>query len=154
VIPVSLKEALYPDTADVEDFGYERIQRLLRMVRGEPVTGFSIESFSDRVQPHSPGPAERLWYGGASLRSAQWAGEQGILLTSSVVTAEECEDFAEVQLSRCARSGSITRSVRRPGSPRGWSSSASDTATAEQRAKYEAYAASRLGPALGWSPGR
>ena len=46
--------------------------------------------FSDRVQPHSPGLAERLWYGGASLRSAQWAGEHGMnFLTSSVVKAEE-----------------------------------------------------------------
>ena len=56
--------------------------------------------FSDRVQPHSPGLAGRLWYGGASLRSAQWAGEHGMnFLTSSVVKAEESEDFAEIQLS-------------------------------------------------------
>src|SRR6476469_4971124 len=72
-----------------------------------PVTGFSgqvgIETFSDRVQPHSPGLADRLWYGGASLRSAQWAGEQGLnLLTSSVVKAERDEqggDFDGIQLS-------------------------------------------------------
>ncbi|NED88646.1 LLM class flavin-dependent oxidoreductase, partial [Streptomyces sp. SID11233] len=47
-------------------------------------TGF--EARSDVVQPHSPGLAERLWYGAGSLRSARWAGEQGLnLLTSSVV---------------------------------------------------------------------
>ena len=54
-----VKAALYPDTADVEDFSYERVQRLLRFIRGEPATEFSgvegIEVFSDRVQPHSPG---------------------------------------------------------------------------------------------------
>ena len=54
-----VKQALYPDTADVEDFGYERVRRLLDFVRGEPVTDFSgdegFEVFSDRVQPHSPG---------------------------------------------------------------------------------------------------
>src|SRR3954470_2108511 len=54
-----VKPALYPDTADVEDFGYRRVQRLLRMVRGEAVSPFrgtvGIEEFSDRVQPHAPG---------------------------------------------------------------------------------------------------
>ncbi len=53
-----LKEALYPDTADVEDFSYERVRRLLDFVRGKPATDFSgvegFEVFSDRVQPHSP----------------------------------------------------------------------------------------------------
>ena len=59
-----VKAALYPDTGEVEDFTYERVERLLRAIRGEPVTGFSgtsgIEVFSDRVQPHSPGLASRL----------------------------------------------------------------------------------------------
>src|ERR1700749_2578574 len=35
-----VKEALYPDTADLEDFSYERVERLLRMVRGEAVSPF------------------------------------------------------------------------------------------------------------------
>ena len=99
-----VREALYPETDDLEDFGYGRVERLLRMVRGEAVSPFQgtvgIEEFSDRVQPHSPGLARRIWYGGASLRSAQWAGEQGLnFLTSSVVKAEESEDFEEVQRS-------------------------------------------------------
>ena len=104
-------------------------ERLLDFVRGEPATDFSgiegIEVFSDRVQPHSPGLAGRMWYGGASLRSAQWAGEHGMnLLTSSVVKAEESEDFAEIQLSHIR---DLPRPPPRrrpaPGSRRGWSSS-------------------------------
>jgi hypothetical protein len=51
------------------------------MVRGEAVTPFrgteGIEDLSDRVQPHSAGLADRVWYGGASLRSAEWAGRTG-----------------------------------------------------------------------------
>ena len=35
-----VKAALYPDTAEVEDFSYERVERLLRMVRGEAVSPF------------------------------------------------------------------------------------------------------------------
>src|SRR5437763_15523053 len=95
-----VKAALYPDTADVEDFGYERVQRLLRFLAGEQATTFRgregvVEEWSDRVEPHSPGLRARTWYGAASLRSAQWAGENGLnLLTSSVVKAEEAEDPA------------------------------------------------------------
>src|SRR4051812_12320207 len=99
-----VKSALYPDTAEVEDFGYQRVQRLLDFVRGEPATALrgveGFEVFSDRIQPQAEGLGRRMWYGGASLRSAQWAGEHGMnFLTSSVVRAEESEDFAEVQLA-------------------------------------------------------
>ena len=30
-----VRDALYPDTADVEDFSYERVLRLLRFIGGE-----------------------------------------------------------------------------------------------------------------------
>ena len=97
------KEALYPDTHDIEDFSKDRVLRLLRGLRGEPVSDFEgtvgIEQFTDRIQPHSPGLADRVWYGGG-MSSATWAGEQGInYLTSSVVSIEgtESRDFATIQ---------------------------------------------------------
>src|SRR5881398_37866 len=69
-----VKQVLYPDTADVEDFSYERVERLLRFIRGEQAGTFrgteGIEEWSDRVEPHSPGLQHRLWYGGGSTRSA------------------------------------------------------------------------------------
>ena len=140
--------ALYPDTAEAEDFSYERMRRLLDCVRGEPVTGFSgidgFEVFSDRVQPHAKGLAGRMWYGGASLRSARWAGENGMnLLTSSVVKAEESEDFAAIQLShiRAFRAAHPDRDRARVS--QGLVVIPTDTATAEQRAKYEEYARKR-----------
>ena len=143
-----VKQALYPDTADAEDFGYERVSRLLAMVRGEQATeaggveGFEV--FSDRVQPQAKGLGSRMWYGGASLRSAQWAGEHGMnLLTSSVVKAEESEDFAEIQLSHIR-----TFRAHHPDGPRARVSQGlvvipTDTASTEQRAKYLAYAEKR-----------
>lgn len=144
-----VKDALYPDTADLEDFGYGRVRRLLDLVRGEPAGGLSglvgFEVFSERVQPYSPGLGGRMWYGGASLRSARWAGENGMnLLTSSVVKAEESEDFAEIQLAHIREF--------RAHHPAGGSARVSqglvviptDSATSEQRAKYEAYARGRM----------
>jgi alkanesulfonate monooxygenase SsuD/methylene tetrahydromethanopterin reductase-like flavin-dependent oxidoreductase (luciferase family) len=84
---------------------YARVERLLSFVRGEPATDFSgvqgFQVFSNRIEPHSAGLAARMWYGGASLRSARWAGEHGMnFLTSSVVKAEESQAFAEIQLSQ------------------------------------------------------
>ncbi|MFJ2901700.1 MULTISPECIES: LLM class flavin-dependent oxidoreductase [unclassified Streptomyces] len=146
-----VKEALYPDTGDVEDFGYERVRRLLDLVRGERATDVSgvkgFEVFSDRVQPHSPGLGRRMWYGGASLSSARWAGEHGMnFLTSSVVKAEGAErpDFAEIQLShiRAFRERHPDGEAARVS--QGLVVIPTDSASPEQRARYEAYAAARL----------
>ncbi|MEU3842556.1 LLM class flavin-dependent oxidoreductase [Streptomyces sp. NPDC028635] len=147
-----VKGALYPDSAEVEDFGYGRLERLLDAVRGKPVTDFSgregFEIYSDRVQPHSPGLGGRLWYGGGSLRSARWAGEHGMnLLTSSVVKAEEAQgpwDFARIQreLIRAFRAAHPDGAAARVS--QGLVVVPTDSATPAQRARYEAYAAARL----------
>jgi alkanesulfonate monooxygenase SsuD/methylene tetrahydromethanopterin reductase-like flavin-dependent oxidoreductase (luciferase family) len=144
-----VKHALYPDTAEAEDFGYERVERLLDFVRGKPATDFSgiegFEVFSDRVQPHSPGLGRRMWYGGGSLRSAQWAGEHAMnFLTSSVVKAEESEDFAEVQLSHVRAFRAHHPDGDRARVSQGLVVIPTDSASPEQRAKYEEYARKRL----------
>ncbi len=143
-----VKLALYPDTADVEDFSYARVRRLLDFVRGEPATDFSgvegFEVFSHRVQPHSPGLGRRMWYGGASLRSAQWAGENGMnFLTSSVVKAEESEDFAEIQLSHVRMFRAHHPDGARARVSQGLVVIPTDTATPAQREKYHEFAQKR-----------
>jgi alkanesulfonate monooxygenase SsuD/methylene tetrahydromethanopterin reductase-like flavin-dependent oxidoreductase (luciferase family) len=144
-----VKGALYPDTADLEDFDYGRVRRLLAFVRGEPVTDFSgmegFEVFSDRVQPHSPGLGRRLWYGAGSLRSATWAAENGMnLLTSSVVKAEEAEDFAEIQLSHIRAFRARHPDGEQARVSQGLVVIPTDSASAQQRAKYREYAERRL----------
>ena len=124
-----VREALYPDTADGEDFSYERVSRLLRFVAGETAASLpaaiGFEQFSSRVEPHSPGLRSRMWYGAGSLASAKWAGEQGVnLLTSSVVKAEEAVNTGARTSPRCSwrrsgRSARATRPGRRRGCPRG-----------------------------------
>ncbi|MFJ8045836.1 LLM class flavin-dependent oxidoreductase [Kitasatospora sp. NPDC096147] len=141
--------ALYPDTAEAEDFDYRRVSRLLGFLKGEPATDFSgvegIEVYSDRVQPVAPGLADRVWYGGGSLRSARWAGGQGLnLLTSNVVRAEESEDFASIQ-----RSQIDAFRAHHPEGPRARVSQGlvvvpTDSASPAQRAKYGEYARARL----------
>jgi alkanesulfonate monooxygenase SsuD/methylene tetrahydromethanopterin reductase-like flavin-dependent oxidoreductase (luciferase family) len=143
-----VRAALYPDTADVEDFSYERVRRLLDLVRGEPATSFAgmegFEVFSDRVQPHSPGLGRRMWYGGASLRSAQWAGEHGMnFLTSSVVRAEESTDFARIQLSHIETFRAHHPDGAAARVSQGLVVIPTDSATPDQRARYEQYVSQR-----------
>jgi alkanesulfonate monooxygenase SsuD/methylene tetrahydromethanopterin reductase-like flavin-dependent oxidoreductase (luciferase family) len=144
-----VKSSLYPDTADIEDFSYERVSRLLRFVGGERAGAFSgregvVEEWSDRVQPHSPGLRDRMWYGGGSRASARWAGENAMnFLTSNVVRAEVDGPFAQIQRSHVE--------TFRAHHPDGGAARVSqglvviptDTATAEQRAKYSAYVEAR-----------
>jgi alkanesulfonate monooxygenase SsuD/methylene tetrahydromethanopterin reductase-like flavin-dependent oxidoreductase (luciferase family) len=143
-----VKAALYPDTAEFEDFTYERVERLLRLVSGEPAATFSgtegFEQYSDRVQPYSPGLRTRMWYGAGSLASARWAGEHRMhLLTSSVVQAEESTDFSEIQRSqiRAFRAAHPDGDAARVS--QGLVVIPTDSATREQREKYASYVAAR-----------
>jgi alkanesulfonate monooxygenase SsuD/methylene tetrahydromethanopterin reductase-like flavin-dependent oxidoreductase (luciferase family) len=140
-----VRAALYPDTADAEDFSYGRVERLLRLVAGEPASTFEgsqgFETFSARVQPHSPGLRSRMWYGGAGLRSAEWAARAGMnLLTSSVVRAEESEDFAEIQASHVRAYRALHPAGR---VSQGLVVIPTDSATADQKERYAAYVAAR-----------
>lgn len=148
------KAALYPDTHDVEDFSKERVLRLLRALRGEPVSDFEgvvgIERFTRRIQPHSPGLADRVWYGGG-LESAKWAGAQGVnYLTSSVVSAADIpegtgsRDFATIQGEQI---DAYRASHPNPESSRvsqGLVVIPTDSATDDQIRRYREYAASRF----------
>jgi alkanesulfonate monooxygenase SsuD/methylene tetrahydromethanopterin reductase-like flavin-dependent oxidoreductase (luciferase family) len=141
-----VKASLYPDTAEVEDFSYERVERLLRFIRGEQAGTFrgreGIEEWSDRVEPHSPGLQRRLWYGGGSTRSAQWAGAHGMnFLTSNVVKAEDSVDFAEIQAGHIRAFRAAAPESARVS--QGLVVIPTDSATDEQRAKYAAYVEAR-----------
>src|SRR5215213_6755907 len=146
-----VKDALYPDTAEAEDFGYERVARLLRLVGGGPASTFSgregvVEEWSDRVQPQSPGLRDRLWYGGGSLGSARWAGEHGMnLLTSSVVKAEvDGTEFAEIQRSHIEAFRAAHPAGAAARVSQGLVVIPTDSASPAQRAKYAAYVESRM----------
>lgn len=145
-----VRDSLYPETADLEDFSYRRVERLLSLVRGERASTFSgtrgIEVFSERVQPHSPGLAARLWYGAGSDRSARWAGEHGLnLLTSSVVKADgDLVDFAAIQAGQIQAYLAAHPAPESARISQGLVVIPTDTATPAQAERYRAYAASRL----------
>ncbi|MGA5465440.1 LLM class flavin-dependent oxidoreductase [Mycobacterium sp. NPDC050041] len=148
------KAALYPESHDLQDFSKERVLRLLRALRGEPVSDFAgtvgIEQFTDHVQPHSPGLADRLWYGGG-LTSAIWAAEQGLnYLTSSVVSTQDisggtsCVDFATIQGQQIDAYRAHHPRPERARVSQGLVVIPTDSATDGQVRSYREYAASRL----------
>ncbi|RLK58901.1 LLM class flavin-dependent oxidoreductase [Actinokineospora cianjurensis] len=132
--------------------GWENPLRLAEDLATVDVLSEGFEVFSDRVQPHSPGLGSRLWYGGGSLSSARWAGENGMnFLTSSVVKAEQSEDFAEIQLSHIRE----FRAHHPDGDKARVSQGHVALPFAFEPADYTQILtdiAAHLGPALGWQP--
>jgi alkanesulfonate monooxygenase SsuD/methylene tetrahydromethanopterin reductase-like flavin-dependent oxidoreductase (luciferase family) len=152
----TVKHELYPDSWEVEDFSYARVERLARLVAGEPVRDFSgrqgvVEEFSSRVEPHSPGLRQRLWYGAGSRTSAVWAGANGFnLLSSSVIFPESDQepDFARIQQSQIrAYREAAAASAPAHGPARvsqGLVVIPTDSASSDQREKYQRYVDQRL----------
>jgi len=149
----TVKHELYPDSFELEDFGYARLDRLARLVAGEPGRDFSgkqgvVEEFSNRVEPHAPGLRDRLWYGAGSRKSAIWAGANGFnLLSSSVVFPETGQepDFAQVQQSQIlAFREAASAQGRGPARvSQGLVVIPTDSASRGQREKYQRYVAER-----------
>ena len=65
------------------DLGHARITRFAANLRGnylgdaETTIATPFGPQRPRLQPYARGLADRLWYGGGSLKSARWAGENG-----------------------------------------------------------------------------
>lgn len=151
VYPDEVNDAVYDTGWRDEDYGYARIERLRGFLAGKrvrevpPYNGIGGDFDSERVEPYSAGLSERLWYGGGSLRSAQWAGQAGFnWLVSNISSAENgITDFAEAQRAQI--------DAFRAAHPAGEAARASvarvivptDGATPEQAAKYRAYAEAR-----------
>jgi alkanesulfonate monooxygenase SsuD/methylene tetrahydromethanopterin reductase-like flavin-dependent oxidoreductase (luciferase family) len=51
-----------------------------------------------RLEPHSPGLRERIWWGAGSRATAQWTGQQGMnLMSSTLLTEDAGVPFHELQ---------------------------------------------------------
>ncbi len=134
-----------------EDYGYGRIERLRSLLAGDRVrevpeyNGIGGDFDSERVEPHAAGLSERLWYGGGSLRSAEWAGEAGLnwLVSNISSTADGSTDFARNQREQI--------DAFRAAHPQGEAARATvarvivptDGANEAQLAKYRAYVEGR-----------
>src|ERR1700710_402759 len=77
------------------DMAREHTRRFLDVLSGE---GFAQPSprpmFANppgllRIEPHSPGLRDRIWWGAGTRRTAEWTAEQGLNLMSSTLLSED-----------------------------------------------------------------
>lgn len=144
-----LGDLLYDGDPAQADYGHGRAERLARALRSEPladeaVAGNAAGAQVPRLQPIAEGLTERLWYGGGSLKSAEWSGRNGWhMLTGNIVTGETTDDFLTAQAGLIAR---FLANWRGPVAPRialGRVILPLDSATPAQRRRYRDYVASR-----------
>ncbi|WP_342364142.1 LLM class flavin-dependent oxidoreductase [Terrarubrum flagellatum] len=90
--------------ADAADYSHARVSRLAHNLAGEFFGSEDAEIVSaggrhrPRVRPHAPGLVDRLWYGGGSVRSVEWAARNGLnLLVGNINVAEQVDSFIETQ---------------------------------------------------------
>lgn len=141
---------LFDGDAQAIDFSHARVERLRSNLRGDYFgdDDFFVESPAGRqrprVQPHAAGLVERLWYGGGSLKSAQWAGAQGYhLLIGNLNRGEQTDDFFAAQRSQLELFHAHWSAPHAPRVALGRVVVPLDSADAASRARYRAWAALR-----------
>ena len=77
------------------DMAREHTDRFLQVLSGEgfaapnPRPMFANPPGLLRIEPHSPGLRDRIWWGAGSRATAEWAGAQGLNLMSSTLLTED-----------------------------------------------------------------
>ncbi|RYZ31576.1 MAG: LLM class flavin-dependent oxidoreductase, partial [Propionibacteriaceae bacterium] len=57
-----------------------------------------------RIEPHSPGLRDRIWWGAGSRATAEWAGHQGLnLMSSTLLTEDTGVPFHQLQAEQIER---------------------------------------------------
>jgi alkanesulfonate monooxygenase SsuD/methylene tetrahydromethanopterin reductase-like flavin-dependent oxidoreductase (luciferase family) len=88
-----------PAGATWSDLARDRADRVRRALRGEPQATSALAADLGKepdlpVEPHSPGLADRLWWGAGNHASGLWAGEHGYhLLSSTLLTQDDGRPF-------------------------------------------------------------
>jgi alkanesulfonate monooxygenase SsuD/methylene tetrahydromethanopterin reductase-like flavin-dependent oxidoreductase (luciferase family) len=87
-----------PEGMDDADMAREHAKVLLEVLKGQ---GFAQPNPSPmfpnppgllRVEPHSPGLRDRIWWGAGSRKTAEWAAEQGMNLQSSTLVMKDGDE--------------------------------------------------------------
>ena len=96
--------------SDHADLAREHTRVFLEVLRGKgfaepnPRPMFPNPPGLLRIEPHSPGLRERVWWGAATRATAEWTAEQGMNLMSSTLLAEDTGvPFHQLQAEQIAR---------------------------------------------------
>jgi alkanesulfonate monooxygenase SsuD/methylene tetrahydromethanopterin reductase-like flavin-dependent oxidoreductase (luciferase family) len=145
-----LGERFFDADPGLYDFSHARVARLASNLDGDWLGDADSRISSaagehrPRLRPHALGLRQRLWYGGGSLRSARWAGENGFqLLVGNLNTGEETDDFFVAQRSHIDTFRAHWRGEGEPKVAVGRVIVPLDGAETVTRQRYRDYAASR-----------
>lgn len=96
--------------SDHADMAREQTRVLLEVLKGEgfaepnPRPMFPNPPGLLRVEPHSPGLRDRIWWGAGSRRTAEWAAEQEMnLMSSTLLTEDTGVPFHQLQAEQIQR---------------------------------------------------
>ena len=84
------------------DIARPKFDQLMAAVRGETMVDADPAQHGRgmrlRVEPHSPGLDERIWWGAGSRETAEWAGREGVnLMSSTLLTEATGQSFGDLQ---------------------------------------------------------
>lgn len=150
---------LFDGDPSLIDFSHARIARLRENLGGDLLGDAEtfVESAAGkvrpRVSPFAPGLTNRLWYGGGSLHSVEWAARNSFnLLIGNITSGENTDDYREAQLSQISRFHELWGGRRSPRIAVGRVIVPTDGADAQTRERYREFAQARhartLAPAV------
>ncbi|MFB9952378.1 LLM class flavin-dependent oxidoreductase [Rhizobium puerariae] len=132
------------------DFSHARVERLVANLAGNYIGDGETYVVSPgnrqraRLQPYAKGLQDRVWYGGGSLRSSEWAGKTGLnLMIGSLTSGDVSDDFFEAQARQLQAYRAALPAGRNPRVAAGRVIVPTDSADRRTREKYHEYAASR-----------
>jgi alkanesulfonate monooxygenase SsuD/methylene tetrahydromethanopterin reductase-like flavin-dependent oxidoreductase (luciferase family) len=114
-----------PEETSDADMGRRHAEVFLQLLKGEgfakpnPHPMFPNPPGLLRLEPHSPGLRERIWWGSASNATAIWAARMGMNLQSSTLKADETGEPFHVQQAKQIRAfRDAWRDIGHPREPR------------------------------------
>lgn len=132
------------------DYSHDRVLRLVKHLEGDYFGDEQTKiktpfgEIRPRLHPHAQGLIDRLWYGGGSLRSAKWAGDNSFnILIGNITTGEGTDNFYEAQNTQVDTYLARHGGTRPPRIALGRVIVPTDSANAKSRQRYKDFAASR-----------
>jgi alkanesulfonate monooxygenase SsuD/methylene tetrahydromethanopterin reductase-like flavin-dependent oxidoreductase (luciferase family) len=115
----------HPADGNDADMAREHARIFLDVLRGD---GFAEPSprpmFPNppgllRLEPHSPGLRDRIWWGAGTRNTAEWAGQQGMnLMSSTLLTEDTGVPFHQLQAEQIERFRKAWADAGHPREPR------------------------------------
>jgi alkanesulfonate monooxygenase SsuD/methylene tetrahydromethanopterin reductase-like flavin-dependent oxidoreductase (luciferase family) len=103
----------------------EHARVFLEVIRGEgfahpnPRPMFPNPPGLLRIEPHSPGLRDRIWWGAGTRKTAEWAAKQGMnLMSSTLLTEDTGVPFHRLQAEQIERFRTAWQAAGHPREPR------------------------------------